>query len=127
MIRSARSPLTLRLAKFAYLPQSASLRLHLLARHFSLLRRFLTHRYSFSHASRRSYYIDPTTGGTAWGETLRSEGRLPAAAAPPAPAPAAAAVEAPLPPNWSAHYDASSGYYYYNNSVTSATTWERPV
>jgi len=93
----------------------------------SLLRRFLTHRYSFSHASRRSYYIDPTTGGTAWGDTLRSEGRLPAAAAPPAPAPAAAAVEAPLPPNWSAHYDASSGYYYYNNSVTSATTWERPV
>ena len=58
-------------------------------------------------ASRRSFYFDPATGNTAWGDTLRTEGRLPAAAAPTAPAPAAAAVKTPLPSNWVPSHDAA--------------------
>ena len=42
------------------------------------------------------------------------------------PAAAAAAVPLPLPEDWVAGIDASSGAVYYFNNLTQESTWNRP-
>ncbi|KPA77996.1 hypothetical protein ABB37_06760 [Leptomonas pyrrhocoris] len=74
-------------------------------------------------ASGRTFYVNHRTKQTSW--TRPAPVSLPV----PVPVPVSSASPTqptPLPPNWEARVDPSSGRTYYVNHATKSTTWERP-
>ena len=90
-------------------------------------------------SSGRKYWYNESTGDTTWEEPIElaaGRGGMPdrdslvscAAASPPAlpPLPALGLSIGELPPEWEQHVDDTTGEWYWHNTTTDETTWEKP-